>query len=157
MQARVIAAGFALAWSAFAVTLLIFSSMRGGTYMLVPYKWPAWSESFLLWACYAFTALACGRYALTTAAPPAPRAKLGMTIEEVREIYRIRSETKTKEIMNKYYQLKAGRSGGRGGLSIYDQYRSRARDAVDRIARQLLKSAGLPLTEKNWRELRRRS
>jgi hypothetical protein len=54
-----------------------------------------------------------------------------MSIDEVRDIWRIRSDAKTKEVMAKYEKQKAGRSGGREGLGIYGQFQSRvAREKI---------------------------
>ncbi len=93
---------------------------------------------------------------LSTDRSPVPRAKRGMSLEEVREIWRARSEAKTREIMAKYAKQKAGRSGGREGLGIYGQFQSRASDAKARLAEQLLKSAGLPTDAATIRKLMRR-
>lgn len=93
---------------------------------------------------------------LATERPPVPRAKRGMTIDQVREIWRVRSEAKTAEIMDKYYQQKAGRSGGREGLGIYGQFQSRAAWEKVRLAERLLKSAGLPADDATIRKVMRR-
>jgi hypothetical protein len=81
---------------------------------------------------------------LATDRVPLLRVKRGMSIDQVREIWRTRSEAKTKAIMDKYTEQKAGRSGGREGLGIYGQFQSRAAREKLRLAEQLLKSAGLP-------------
>lgn len=94
---------------------------------------------------------------LTTARVPVPKVKRGMSIEEVREIWRIRSEAKTKEIMDKYTKQKAGRNGGREGLGIYGQFQSRAAREKVRLAERLLKSAGLPTDDTTIRKLMRRA
>ncbi len=93
---------------------------------------------------------------LTTHAAPVPRVKRGMTIDQVREIWRVRSEAKTHEIMRKYTEQKAGRSGGREGLGIYGQFQSRAAREKVRLAERLLKSAGLPTDDATIRRLMRR-
>ena len=94
---------------------------------------------------------------LTTDRVPALRVKRGMSLEQVREIWRVRSEAKTLEIMDKYMELKAGRSGGREGLGIYGQFQSRAAREKLRLAERLLKSAGLPTDDAMMRKLMRRS
>ncbi len=80
---------------------------------------------------------------LATDKVPVPRVTRGMSIKQVREIWRTRSEGKTKEIMAKYTKQKAGRSGGREGLGIYGQFQSRAAREKVRLAERLLKSAGM--------------
>lgn len=50
----------------------------------------------------------------TTEPAPIPKVKRGMTLDQVREIWQVRSEAKTTEIMAKYTQQTAGRSGGAG-------------------------------------------
>ena len=84
-----------------------------------------------------------------------PRVKAGMCIEQVREIWRARSEAKTKEIIDKCTRQKAGRSGGREGLGIYGQFQSRAAREKFRLAERLLKSAGLPADDATIRKLMR--
>ena len=76
-----------------------------------------------------------------------------MSIEEVREIWRIRADAKTKEIMAKYTKQKAGRSGGREGLGIHGQFQSRAAREKVRLAERLLQSAGLPTDEATIRKV----
>ena len=93
---------------------------------------------------------------LTTDSPPVLRVNRGMSIEQVREIWRIRSEAKTKEIMDKYAKQKAGRSGGREALGIYGQFQSRAAREKVRLAERLLKSAGLPIDDPTIQKLMRR-
>lgn len=88
--------------------------------------------------------------------PVPPKVKRGMSMEQVREIWRVRSEAKTKEIMDKYTKQKAGRSGGREGLGIYGQFQSRAAREKVRLAERLLKSAGLPTDEATVRKVIRR-
>lgn len=88
--------------------------------------------------------------------PIAVKVRKGMTLEEVREIWRVQSEARTKEIMDKYYQQKAGRSGGREGLGIYSRFQSRAALEKERLAERLLKSAGLPTDEGTIRRVMRR-
>ena len=73
MRLGTFAAAFALAWSTFAVTLLIFSSATFGSYFLVPYRWHAPSEQVLLWVSYWVTALGCGRYAVIAFERPNPK------------------------------------------------------------------------------------
>jgi hypothetical protein len=79
-----------------------------------------------------------------------------MSLEQIREIWRMRAEAKTKEIMGKYTKQKAGRSGGRDGLGIYGQYQSRAAREKLRLAERLLKSAGLPTDDATVRKVMRR-
>jgi hypothetical protein len=94
---------------------------------------------------------------LTSDARPLVRpVKHGMTIEQVREIWRERSEAKTEEIMTKYHAQKQT-SGGREGLGIYGQFQARAAREKVRLAERLLKSAGLPTDEATIRKLMRRS
>ncbi|MDB5321950.1 MAG: hypothetical protein JWN40_3581 [Phycisphaerales bacterium] len=85
----------------------------------------------------------------------ARRVKRGMTIEQVREIWRERSEAKTKEIMEKYYKQRPF-SGGREGLGIYGQFQSRAATEKVRLAERLAKSVGLPLNDATIRKIMRR-
>jgi hypothetical protein len=92
---------------------------------------------------------------LATDRVPAPKVKHGMNIDQVREIWRMRSEAKTKEIMDKYAKQKAGRSGGREGLGIYGQFQSRASREKRRLAERLLTSAGLPTDDATVRRLMR--
>lgn len=93
---------------------------------------------------------------LTTDPRPAPpKVKRGMSMEQIREIWRVRSEAKTKEIMDRYTKQKAGRSGGREGLGIYGQFQSRAATEKVRLAERLLKSAGLPTDDTTIRKLLR--
>ena len=93
---------------------------------------------------------------LTTDNVPLVRVKSGMTLEQVRGIWQIRAEAKTKEIMDKYVKQKAGRSGGREGLGIYGQFQSRAARERVRLAERLLKSAGLSTDDATIRKLTRR-
>lgn len=93
---------------------------------------------------------------LSTDRRAVPRAKRGMSIDQVREIWLVRAAAKTTEIMNKYHKQKAGRSGGRSGLGIYGQFQSRAAVAKIKLAEQLLKSAGLPTDEGTIGRLTRR-
>ena len=93
---------------------------------------------------------------LTTDKVPVLRVRRGMSFDEVREIWRARSEAKAKAIMEKYTKQKAGRSGGREGLGIYGQFQSRAAREKLRLAEQLLKSAGLPTDDVTLRKLMRR-
>lgn len=93
---------------------------------------------------------------LATEQPAVPRVKRGMTLEQVREIWRVRSEARTKEIMASYERQKAGRSGGREGLGIYGIFQSRAAREKLKLAERLLKSAGLPTDDATIRKLMRR-
>ena len=93
---------------------------------------------------------------LTTDSVPVLKVKRGMSIDQVREIWRMRSDAKTKEIMDKYTKQKAGRSGGREGLGIYGQFQSRAAREKVRLAERLLKSAGLPTDDATVRKVMRR-
>lgn len=82
------------------------------------------------------------------------RVKRGMLLEEVREIWRLRADTKTKAIMEKYYSL-PGRGAGAGseGLGVYSIYKERAaRDKV-RLAACLLEKAGLPVSYSSIRKV----
>ncbi len=88
--------------------------------------------------------------------PKAPRFTRGMTFEQVRELWRERADRKTEEIMAKYHDQKAGRSGGREGLGICGQFQSRAAREKQKLAERMLKSAGLPTDEENVRKLMRR-
>lgn len=87
--------------------------------------------------------------------PGVPRVKRGMTIEQVREIWRVRADAKTKEIMDKYYTERPF-SGGREGLGIYGQFQSRAAREKVRLAERLIKSAGLPSDDATIRKVMRR-
>jgi hypothetical protein len=89
--------------------------------------------------------------------PAAPRVKRGMTLDEVREVWRVRSDAKSKAIMDSYARQKAGGSGGRAGLGIYGVFQSRAADERRRLAERLLKSAGLPTDQTTIRKLMRAS
>jgi predicted thioredoxin/glutaredoxin len=93
---------------------------------------------------------------LTTDRVPVVRVTRGMSIDQVREIWRVRSQAKTQEIMDRYVKQKAGRSGGREGLGIYGQFQSRAAREKVRLAERLLKSAGLPTDEATVRKVMRR-
>ena len=84
-----------------------------------------------------------------------PRVKRGMNIDQVREIWRKRSEAKTQEIMDKYTKQTVGRSGGHEGLGIYGLFQSRAAREKVRLAKRLLKSAGLPTDDATVRKLKR--
>jgi hypothetical protein len=85
----------------------------------------------------------------------APRVKRGMTIEQVREIWIVRAEAKTKEIMGKYAKRKLS-GGGREGLGIYGQFQSRTAREKVRLAEKLLKSAGLQTDDATIRKVMRR-
>jgi DNA invertase Pin-like site-specific DNA recombinase len=77
------------------------------------------------------------------------RVKLGMTINEVREIWLSRTEVKSQTILDSYAaaRQKSG-SGGREGLGIYGIYQERiAREKV-RLAVKLLEKAGLEISER---------
>lgn len=93
---------------------------------------------------------------LTTDRVPVLRVKRGMSIDHVREIWRMRSEAKTKEIMDRYTKQKAGRSGGREGLGVYGQFKARAACEKLRLAERLLESAGLPTDDATIRQVMRR-
>ena len=84
----------------------------------------------------------------------APRVKRGMTIEQVRNIWRVRSEAKTKEIMGKY--KRHGSGAGHEGLAVYGQYQSRAAREKWRLAEKLLQSAGLPVDDATMRKVMRK-
>lgn len=90
--------------------------------------------------------------------PPAPRVRRGMTIDQVREIWLIRSETKTKALMAKYEkQRREAPSGyGREKFAIYGLYRQRAADAKRRLAVDLLEKAGLEVTPATIRKVTER-
>lgn len=77
--------------------------------------------------------------------PSAPRVKLGMTIEQVRAIWQVRSEAKTRQTMAGYdkQRLSAPPGYGREKFALHGQTQSQiARDKV-RLAAKLLASAGL--------------
>jgi len=65
-------------------------------------------------------------------------------MEEVREVWIIRAESITRDVMGKYAKLREHGSGGREGLGIYGQYQSRVKRIKEDLAARLLKSAGLP-------------
>jgi hypothetical protein len=69
----------------------------------------------------------------------------GMSIEEVRQIWRPLAEAKTKEIIDRYYAQRPY-SGGREGLGIYGQFQERAAREKVRLAVRLLQRAGLQVT-----------
>jgi hypothetical protein len=79
-----------------------------------------------------------------------------MTLEQVRALWRSRADAKEAEIMAKYYEQKAGRSGGREGPGIHGQFKSRAAREKKKLAERMLKSAGLPTDEATVRKLMRR-
>lgn len=82
------------------------------------------------------------------------RVKRGMSLDEVREIWRLRSDAKTKATMDKYYRL-PGRGAGAGseGLGVYCIYKERAaRDKV-RLAVYLLEKAGIPVSYSTIRKI----
>lgn len=87
--------------------------------------------------------------------PAAPRARRGMTIEQVREIWLVRSQAIETKIMAAYKKQWQG-GAGREGLGIYGRYASRVASETARLAERLLASAGLPTDEATIRKLRRR-
>ncbi len=70
------------------------------------------------------------------------KVKKGMSIEEVRRVWRPLAEAKTKAIIDKYYAQRPY-SGGREGLGIYGQFQERAAREKVRLAVRLLRQAGL--------------
>jgi hypothetical protein len=77
-----------------------------------------------------------------------------MTLEQVREIWRLRAEKTTKDIMDKYQ--KHGRGAGREALGVYGQYQARAAREKRRLAERLLQQAGLDADDANIRKVMRR-
>jgi hypothetical protein len=79
----------------------------------------------------------------------APRVKRGMTMDQVREIWRIRSEAKTKQTMAKYEKQRIGAPTGYGRekFGTYGQYQSRVAREKVRLAAKLLESAGLEVND----------
>lgn len=73
------------------------------------------------------------------------RVAKGMTLEQVREIWQVRSAAKTKAIIDSYYAQRRG-SGGREGLGIYGIHQERAAREKVRLAVRLLTSAGLDVS-----------
>ena len=53
---------------------------------------------------------------LAAGSAPVLKVKRGMTIDGVREIWRVRSEAKSQEIMRKYNEQKAGRIKAAAGI-----------------------------------------
>ncbi len=76
------------------------------------------------------------------------RARPGMTIEEVREIWLLRVEAKLKAIMDRYYASRAEHGGGYGheGLGVYGIYQERGAREKVRLAAKLLEQAHLEVT-----------
>ena len=75
------------------------------------------------------------------------RVKPGMNFDEVRQVWLIRSDAKSKEIMNKYRERR-DRDGGYGheGLGVYADYQERVAREKVRLAAKLLQQAGMEVT-----------
>ena len=73
------------------------------------------------------------------------RARKGMSVDEVRDIWLPLAEAKTKAIIDSYYAQRP-HSGGREGLGIYGKFQERAAREKVRLAVRLLKQAGLAVT-----------
>lgn len=73
------------------------------------------------------------------------RVRKGMSIDEVRQVWLPLAETKTKEIISKYYAQRPY-SGGREGLAIYGKFKERAAREKVRLAVRLLQQAGVEVT-----------
>lgn len=71
-----------------------------------------------------------------------------MTIDQVREIWRLRAEAKTKAIMDAYRARRNESGGGYGheGLGVYGIYQERAAREKVRLAVRLLEKAGLEVS-----------
>lgn len=75
------------------------------------------------------------------------RAKKGMTVDQVREIWAIRAQEKEDAIWAKYNAYKASYpSFGRSGLSVWEGYKARAMKVRVTTAVSLLRAAGLEIT-----------
>ncbi len=76
------------------------------------------------------------------------RVRRGMTIDEVREIWLPRAETKARAIMDSFYAQRdrAGGSYGHEGLGVYGDYKERAAREKVRLAVRLLEKAGLEVS-----------
>ena len=87
------------------------------------------------------------------------RVRRGMTIEEVREIWLPRSETKTKQIMGAYDARRRNDGGGYGheGLGVYGTYKERVAREKVRLAVYLLQKAGLEVSYQTIRKVTRQS
>ncbi len=78
-----------------------------------------------------------------------------MTIDEVREIWRVLAEAKAKTVMETYYAKREESEGGfdHEGLGVYGLYHERAARKKVRLAAQLLKKAGLEVCYESIRKL----
>lgn len=73
------------------------------------------------------------------------RVRRGMTIDQVRQIWLPRAESKVKTILDSYYARREKSGGGYGheGLGVYGIYQERAAREKVRLAARLLEKAGL--------------
>jgi hypothetical protein len=80
-----------------------------------------------------------------------------MTIDEVRQIWLLRAEAKTKAIMDSYYARREASGGGYGheGLGVYGIYQERAAREKVRLAAKLLEKAGLEVSDATIRKVTR--
>lgn len=76
------------------------------------------------------------------------RARRGLTVEEVRQLWLPRAEAKTKAIMDSYYASRDSSGGGYGheGLGVYGTYQERAAREKVRLAAKLLRQANIEVT-----------
>jgi hypothetical protein len=75
------------------------------------------------------------------------RAKKGMTLDQVRELWAINAKAKEDAIMAKYHAMKQNYpSFGRAGLSVWEGYRDRVTEAKVQMGVSLLQQAGFPVT-----------
>lgn len=84
------------------------------------------------------------------------RIRKGMAINEVREIWLERSETKSKAILDSYRRQHTS-SAGREGLGIYGRFQQRVAREKVRLAAHLLERAGHDVTESSIRKVTRQS
>ena len=82
------------------------------------------------------------------------RARKGMTMDEIRQIWLERAEAKTKAIMDRY-RARQSEAGGYGheGLGIYGISQERAAREKVRLAAKLLATAGLEVTYETIRKV----
>ena len=73
------------------------------------------------------------------------KARKGMSVEEVREVWLPLAEAKVRAIIDSYYAQRAY-SGRREGLGIYGKFQERAAREKVRLAVRLLQQAGLEAT-----------
>lgn len=83
------------------------------------------------------------------------RAKPGMTIDEVRQVWIPSAEAKTNAIMESYRARREQSGGGYGheGLGVYGMYQERAAREKVRLAATLLAQAGLEVTYETIRKV----